>query len=527
MSSRTLAAGVLRAVIYARVSSRLQRDAKTIKSQLDELPGVVERQGWTLARPVHYYVDDGRTAKAGHLHKRKAFMRLLADARAGEFDVVVVVDLDRITRSEDLAERGQILGALQVAGVRIYEASTGQLHDPNTAMGDAFLSFRAVMAADENRKRRERSLRARARSIREGHQPSGRPPWGWTFSKKAGWALHPDRAKLLNEIRDRILAGEACYAIGHDFSARGIEPPHGGRWETAVYYLAIRPVNRGLHFGGKIPVPPIWDDVTFYAVQNALRRNKHRGLDQTRHVYLLQGIAVCGLCGGGMWCAPGCITGEGVKKHPYYSCPRRRMPRPGQARCLMPSRNIDDADAKVWAQVLATLGRPDVAELAHAAQAAREQTADAWRQDLAEAERRRERLAAAEKAILRQFSKGLVTEANLSAELAQLARERAFADHQVAAARAQASPQAAPAEDLVATIEQLRRRALRMTDPGQRQKIVRALVERATVMQDGEILLDLVLGEAVAGAVPTGVMGQGVLTTGANHRTIRIRVAVR
>src|SRR2546423_854217 len=108
----------LRAVIYARVSSQAQRDRHTISSQLRNLPGFVASRGWVLARPVDTYVDDGLTARAGHLEARDGFRRLLADAAARVFDVVVVVDLDRLTRSEDLAERGAVLGAFQKAGVQ-------------------------------------------------------------------------------------------------------------------------------------------------------------------------------------------------------------------------------------------------------------------------------------------------------------------------------------------------------------------------------------------------------------------------
>jgi DNA invertase Pin-like site-specific DNA recombinase len=109
----------VRAVIHARVSSLAQRDQHTIASQLETLPNFVSYRGWMLAKPVETYVDDGRTAKAGFLAERTAFTRLLRDAGLGQFDVVVVVDLDRLTRSEDLRERGEVLGAFQEAGVQI------------------------------------------------------------------------------------------------------------------------------------------------------------------------------------------------------------------------------------------------------------------------------------------------------------------------------------------------------------------------------------------------------------------------
>src|ERR1041384_616580 len=116
-----------RAVIYARVSSTLQRDRDTIASQLRVLPEFVERQGWTLVRPAHTYVDDGHSAKAGKLQHRQGLAALLRDAAAGSFDIITVVDVDRLTRSEDLAERGAILGALQRAGVKIASQMSGQV----------------------------------------------------------------------------------------------------------------------------------------------------------------------------------------------------------------------------------------------------------------------------------------------------------------------------------------------------------------------------------------------------------------
>src|SRR5690242_6765054 len=119
----------LRAVGYARVSSAAQRERETIASQLRVLPEFIARQGWTLVKPITTYIDDGKSAKAGKLDKRDGLAALLRDAAAGEFDVVCVVDVDRLTRSEDIAERGMILGAFHRAGVRVASAMSGEVMD--------------------------------------------------------------------------------------------------------------------------------------------------------------------------------------------------------------------------------------------------------------------------------------------------------------------------------------------------------------------------------------------------------------
>src|SRR5450432_891589 len=123
------APATVRAVIYARVSSAAQRDRHTIASQLTTLPNFISLRGWKLVRPPETYVDDGRTAKGGFLSKRTSFTRLMHDAGQGLFDVVAVVDLDRLTRSEDLRERGEVLGAFQRGGVQIAVSGTGQVLD--------------------------------------------------------------------------------------------------------------------------------------------------------------------------------------------------------------------------------------------------------------------------------------------------------------------------------------------------------------------------------------------------------------
>ena len=77
----------------------------------------------------------------GFLSKRTSFTRLIQDAALGLFDVVVIVDMDRLTRSEDLQERGEVLGAFQRAGVQLAISSTGQLLDLRSSVGDLMSSL--------------------------------------------------------------------------------------------------------------------------------------------------------------------------------------------------------------------------------------------------------------------------------------------------------------------------------------------------------------------------------------------------
>ena len=198
---------VTRAAIYARVSSAGQKERHTIENQLRVLPAYVASQGWDL---VGQYVDDGRSAKTGQLEARTGFAELVRDATAGRFDVLVVVDVDRLTRTDDMAERAAILGPFQRAGIEIVTPTSGRL-DLRTFLGEFHVVMQALVAAEENRKRSERIKAGKLRAIAEGRKPAGPTPYGLVYERSTGrWSIDADAAAIVREIYRRVAGGESC-----------------------------------------------------------------------------------------------------------------------------------------------------------------------------------------------------------------------------------------------------------------------------------------------------------------------------
>src|SRR4051812_35985406 len=83
-----------RAVIYARYSSDLQR-AASIEDQLRLCRERIAREGWHL---VATYTD---RALSGADRLRPGYQKLMEDARAEQFDVVVAEALDRLSRDQE------------------------------------------------------------------------------------------------------------------------------------------------------------------------------------------------------------------------------------------------------------------------------------------------------------------------------------------------------------------------------------------------------------------------------------------
>ena len=79
---------------YARVSTDLQREKESIRTQIECIEAECRKRGWRLGE---VYCDDGVSGTLP-LEARPAGARLLRDARAGQFKSLVVYKSDRIGR---------------------------------------------------------------------------------------------------------------------------------------------------------------------------------------------------------------------------------------------------------------------------------------------------------------------------------------------------------------------------------------------------------------------------------------------
>lgn len=480
----------MRAVCYARVSSSQQRERDTIASQLRVLPAFVAARGWDLVRPIETYVDDGRTAKAGNLAARTGLTRLLRDAAARLFDVVVVVDVDRLTRAEDLAERGLILGALQHAGVRVASAMGGEVMDLSTDHGDLMASLKAYVAAADNRKRSERVIAGKLTAAQRGAK-SGRGPYGLAYDRVTStWSIDPVRGLIAREIVERIAAGEGCGEIAADLDCRGAPAPGKGWTRGRVLALV-----RSRHVVGEwiahhrsrtsVSVPAIVTEGLWQAAGDALVRGRTRGLRRTQHVYLLEGLAVCGLCGEPMRIRSALVAYGRWSSPARYRCAGRVG-----GRCASPTVPIEDADRRAWSAIVSALGDRDLPGELAGVRLERDADTRDWGADAAGYRAHLARLDKVAAALLVRFRRGTVSEPELDQELAGLNRERAAVRAQLQAAeraRGAASTTRERLGQATAILDALRSKAAGAT-PEERRAIALTLIDPGGVSFAGQEL---------------------------------------
>lgn len=517
-----------RVAIYARVSSAAQRDAHTIDGQLLVLRRFVSERGWQL---VETYLDDGRSAKTGMLELRDGFARCIRDAEQKRFDVLVVVDVDRLTRTDDLLERAAVLGPFQRAGVRIVTPSSEI--DLRTMFGQLDVTLRALYAAEENRKRGERIKAGKVRALSEGRKPAGPTPYGWTYSRAKGeWSIDEPAAAILREIFKRVAGGESCVQIADDLIARDAAPAPRMGWTRAAVYRIVRsrtPVGEWIADKRQrvsVAVPPLITEKQWQAAAAALFAHKKRGLRRTRHVYLLEGLGVCDLCGGRMHIRSSSPARNGYINPPAYVCESRKLPkkyfqRPStdSIRCTAPITFTAEADRRVWALVERVLGGDDLVKAIQKRLEAREANRRDWDADAKAYRARLERLQRTETAILSRFRKGTISEGALDRELAELHRERESIEAQLRVAHAAVDRHGstASAADIVAGLRRLAANAA----PADRQRIVRAIVPKAVFRANGKLEVVLEVDEPGAATEPSLVRASGSNT---RHEELRGKV---
>ena len=163
-----------KAVLYARVSTPDQH----LENQILDLRKLAAQRGFEVVRE---YCDRG---VSGSKAKRPGLDTMIADARRGEFSVVLVAAFDRIARStKNFLEIVDELHALNIEFISAREAI-----DTTGAMGRMFITMIGSIAELERSLIVER-IRAGMRRAKLEGQRLGRAP------------LNVDRAAI---VRDRL-----------------------------------------------------------------------------------------------------------------------------------------------------------------------------------------------------------------------------------------------------------------------------------------------------------------------------------
>lgn len=214
----------LRAAKYRRISDDREGRELGVTRQDEDLDKLAAQRGYQV---VADYCDNDRGASTRSRKKRPEYDRMLADARAGDFDVILAYTSARLTR-RPLEHEAQI-GLAEQHGIR-YDFVRSPSFDLGTASGRQIARTLAAQDAAESEIISERVQRAREDQARHGRFGGG---------NKRRFGFEPDGITVREgeavEIRmaaDQVLLGVSLRAVAKDLNTRGVVMGSGKPWEA-------------------------------------------------------------------------------------------------------------------------------------------------------------------------------------------------------------------------------------------------------------------------------------------------------
>lgn len=392
----TLEPTVPRAVFYKRVSSDEQEEKGTIASQGSYLQMRYEADFRVDAPPtvrmdyVGEYADDGYSG-ALPLGDRPAGRRLLDDARAGKFDVVIVYKVDRLGRRArvliDAHDELESYGVAITSATEPFDTRPG----PQQHIGRFVFQLLASIAELDRANIAINTMNGKHRVAREGRFVNGCVPFGYDVdddehlvpSQRTVPQLGITESDMVREIFRRVGAGDSCYLTADWLTKAGVPSlrylynkqlrrlVEGGNTSTIwtnrrVWETIKNPVYKGdrlLSFGAstyehevpELVTTAVWE----LANQKMKTANKWNGLHDD-FVYLLSKKLKCsGSLADGQPC--GCVYTGGLSNHVrYYHCngnDATNAKRRG-SRCGVPAIRTDMIESLIWSDLAWALRHP-------------------------------------------------------------------------------------------------------------------------------------------------------------------------
>lgn len=324
--------------LYRRVSTDKQADeGYSLDVQLEKLRAYSK----TLSdvKEVRDYMDDGYS---GSSLDRPEMQRLIHDIQAGEITHVIVVKLDRLSRSQKdtLHLIEDIMIPANVAFISIMES-----FNTDTAFGRAMVGILSVFAQLERENIFERTRGGMQKRVEKGFWPGGgRTPFGYDYDPSQGILVPNEQAEMVRYIYDQYLAGISMQAIADNLNLK---------YEKLVYNILTRKSNAGyIIYKGEeykgLHKPIVSLETYDRAMELLAQRSAAKLVTQTSH--LLTGLCRCGNCGAKMrymkW-------GKAGYKLVCYSQQRSKQYLVRDPNCDGPSPFAEDVEAGVVSTLFA------------------------------------------------------------------------------------------------------------------------------------------------------------------------------
>jgi len=328
-----------RVALYIRVSTQEQvLEGHSIPAQKTKGYEHAERMGYEV---VEVYIDEGLSGKS--TKHRPAYQQMMSDARAGNFDLVVIWKLTRLGRN--MLDILNTVEEFIKLGIELFSISEN--FDISTSSGKLMLQLLSSFSEFERNQISENVIMSMISLVRDQQRYAGGRRLGYVSGLdddgRKQLIIEPEEAKIIQLIFAKYLGGDEYRTIATYLNRQGYQTLKKNKFSpTAVKDILQNKIYGGFieyarylnwdtkRRKGKNPNPilvkgehePIIDEVTYQAVQDRLAREKDRPRWNLTGENVLTGLLRCPECGAPM--AANNVTNrlkDGTKRvlH-YYSC---------------------------------------------------------------------------------------------------------------------------------------------------------------------------------------------------------------
>lgn len=372
LSTNTHKSTNVRAVVYGRVSKDDRiNDGRNLDSQIEMGGKYCLEKNYDIIEKIK---EDERGACGADIDL-PGLNQIRQMAKAKQFDVLVVRELDRLSRN--LAKQLIVEEELNRQQILIEYVLTEYADSPE---GRLQKHVKAVLSEYEREKITERIVRGRTNKIRKGQTLSaGRAPYGYRPIIKDGkstFEIFDIEANVIRLIFQFYLQdGLSMRAIamrltemGAPLPKKNIKPGRMQIWFASSVGKFIKNESyAGVWYYGKynsktgekhkrenwiaVNIPAIIDRETWQAAQIKATTNSERSKRNSKYNYLLSHRLTCGYCG----CKCG---GKKNKINFYYGCYGKGN-REMLSNCTLPYFRADKVDAITWQWIKSLLTNPE------------------------------------------------------------------------------------------------------------------------------------------------------------------------
>lgn len=296
----------MRAALYIRVSSAEQVKGYSLEAQED----LLRRYASEHNMPVYQvYADEGKSANKA-LHKRQALLRMVEDAEAKRFSIILFKDITRWSRRS--ADYFVIQDRLDKCGCSWIAVEQPFLEtvSPTGKFQVSIMLGVAQLESDNNSSRVRFVLDAMARN---GIYPLG------THHAPIGYTVDSDRHLIKDPKTEPMMTDMFRYLLEHrnqSATRRYIQDKYGKSYTSSDF---SKLVHNTIYFGRYRDMDDFCEPYITEAEYDAITDTKSPFSVRTHtDSYIFRQLCKCAECGATM-------SGTIIRGHTYYRCPNNYM----------------------------------------------------------------------------------------------------------------------------------------------------------------------------------------------------------